>query len=483
MAAFDAKRWSETARFGALMVLVTACFLLGGASRNDVLSLIVLQPLAVICAAVFLFTPGSIRWHAIRVPLLLLGALAGLMAAQLVPLPPAVWSNLPGHAQFTMTATAAGIEQPWRPISLTPDLTLAGLVGLITPFAALVGVASVPSERSYALLPLLIGAATLSALIGLAQVAQGTGSPFYFYQITNYGSPVGFFSNRNHQAVLLAMAWPMLAVWATLAAESRFYAAKQWIAVSLAIFLLPMMLAAGSRAGLVLGAIGLACAARLWRRRDPDAPPPSRWSVLLIPTALGAALTVVAATIMLSRDAALQRVTGVSFDDEVRVNYLPTLLDIAWDFFPIGAGFGGFDPLFRVYEPLDSLDPTYLNHAHNDLLELGISGGLPAWGVLAVFLVWFARRAVTVLRGAKHGGRSLAFARLGLIIISFALLSSLVDYPLRTPLFGALFAIACIWVSEYGAGTRGRVGRSTTAENALRAGTSPIVGRPEHGVD
>lgn len=447
MASYDINPQADTLRLWTLAGLLIACFLFGGASRNDVMSLAVLQPLAVICATIFLLSHGPIRWASVRIPLLLLGALAAVMAVQLVPLPPDVWSKLPGHGRFTEPAQVAGIAQPWRGISLTPDLTLASLVGLVTPFAVLIGFASLPPERNRVLLPLMIGGIGLSALIGLGQVAGGAGSPFYFYDITNSDSPVGFFSNRNHQALALAMVWPMLAVWATSPAEPRFFAAKRWVAVSLSVFLLPMLLATGSRAGLALGALGLVVAWLLWRRQDAAAQP-DRWSALLVPLGLGAAICVVAASIVLSRDVAFERITGVSFGEESRLQYLPTLIEISRDFFPVGAGFGGFDPLFRAYEPFALLQPTYLNHAHNDLVELIISGGLPAGAILAAFLAWLGLRARAVL-GSAPPGRSIAFARLGLLIIVSVLLSSLVDYPLRTPLMAALFAVACGWLSVY----------------------------------
>lgn len=446
MAGVEIDRRMETVRFVTLLGLLTGCFLFGGASRNDVLSLLLLQPLAVICTAIFLFTPGPFRWTAVRIPLLFLGALASLIAVQLVPLPPPLAASLPGHAPFKAVAAAAGIAEPWRGISLTPDLTLASLVGLVTPLAVLVGFASLPVARTRDLLSALILGVSASALMGLAQIAGGPTSPFYTYAITNSGLPVGLFSNRNHQAVLLGMAWPMLALWATLPADHRFAAAKRWIAVSLALFFMPMLLVTGSRAGLALGIVGLIGGFMLWRRRDSGEPAPERWSRLLAPTALAGAICVLGATIVLSRDPAVERMLGMSFNDEGRVQYLPTVLRIAGDFFPLGAGFGSFDPLFRSYEPFGLLRPQYLNHAHNDLAELVLSGGLPALALLLAFLAWVGMRAFAVLR-ASDGGRTVAFARLSLLMIAFLLLSSLVDYPLRTPLMAAIFAIACGWLA------------------------------------
>ncbi|MXP40280.1 hypothetical protein GRI75_01305 [Altererythrobacter soli] len=453
MAAQRENRPFETVRFGMLLALLGACFLFGGASRNDVASLLVLQPLAVICAGTFLMTPGPMRWAAIKVPMLLLGALAATMIIQLVPLPPSIWSNLPGHGSFTEIAGIVGIEQPWRPISLTPDRTLASLVGLVTPFAVLVGLASVPVENTWKVLPLLIGATALSALLALAQLAGGQSSPLYFFDVTNQGSAVGFLANRNHQAVLIAITWPMLAVWASVPTEPKQAAVKRWIAVSLAVFFLPMLIVTGSRAGLIVGTFGLVFSLLLWKRLLPKRSL-GRWNRLLIPGILAIALCVIGATIALSRDVAVQRLTGISFSEESRLQYLPTLLDMARDFFPVGAGFGSFEALFRFYEPLELLRPLYLNHAHNDLVELVISGGLPVTLVLVSLLLWVGIRAITVLR-ASEGSRALAYGRLGLLIVISMLVSSLVDYPLRTPLMSAIFAVACGWLSAYDPGQQG----------------------------
>src|SRR5690606_38328423 len=105
-------------------------------------------------------------------------------------------------------------------------------------------------------------------------------------------------------------------------------------------------------------------------------------------------------------------------------------------------------------EPVAILAPQYFNHAHNDLLELILVGGLPAALLLAVFLAWLARQAFRVMR-ARHGGSSLTFARLGLAMVVILLLSSLVDYPFRTPLLAPLFAIGCGWLCDHSVGKHG----------------------------
>lgn len=447
----DSGRWAERSRFGLLLALILACVLWGGGSRLDIPGLILLQPLAIVVAAALVIVPGEIRWAAIRTPLMLLAALAIVMMVQLIPLPPTLWTALPGHGQLLPFLQVTGHTESWRPLSLTPDLTLASLVGLGVPAAALIGFASLPEDKTHRLLGCLLIVGGLSVLLGLGQLAGGPQSGFYRYAVTNAGAAVGLFSNRNHQAFFLAMIWPMLALWATrrgLDAQQR--SVRRWVGWAGAVALIPMVTVTGSRAGLVLALIGMGLALWLLRANASRSPDPSRssgWLRRAAPalTAFGV-LAMGALTIFLSRGEAIQRLLTTSLAEESRFSFLPVLLRMAGDFFPFGSGFGSFDPVFRFYEPKELLDPTYLNHAHNDLIELVITGGLPALAVALAFLAWAIRRALA-LRVGLAGSEGERFAFLGAAMILLLLLASLADYPLRTPIHAVLFALASGWLA------------------------------------
>ncbi|MEI9928771.1 MAG: hypothetical protein WDN44_15190 [Sphingomonas sp.] len=62
---------------------------------------------------------------------------------------------------------------PWRPISLTPDRTWNSLIALLTPLCVLVAYAGLRDDQRKAILPVLIGLAFLSALLGIAQISGG----------------------------------------------------------------------------------------------------------------------------------------------------------------------------------------------------------------------------------------------------------------------------------------------------------------------
>ncbi|HWL48174.1 MAG TPA: O-antigen ligase family protein [Sphingomonadaceae bacterium] len=434
-----------------LALFLGVCLLGGGASRADVESQLAVRAAGLILLGVALFLP-KLDLRAIRAPLCFMAALALLILIQLMPLPPALWTMLPGRGFFVDAAGAAGVAQPWRPLNLTPDLGWNSLLALVPPTAALIGAAALTRDERLGLLPVLIGLALFSALWGIAQISAGPNSPLYTYEITNRALPVGMFANRNHQAALLAMTLPMLALWGRLRASGWRYG----IAVTLGIMLLPLILVTGSRAGLGLALLGLlfgylllyapSRSGRTAVRRAFDAR--SRVAALL-PVLLAA--LVVALTIMLARAAALQRLLDVKLGGDTRLELFRPLLRIAIDYMPFGSGFGSFNAIYRHHEAFDALSFTYLNHAHNDLLELAIEAGLPGVLLAAGFVAWWARRSFLVWRARANGSRAVLFGRLGSAMILILLLASLPDYPLRTPMLGVIFAVACVWLADYSA--------------------------------
>ncbi|MFP3813504.1 hypothetical protein, partial [Bacillus sp. SIMBA_005] len=66
------------------------------------------------------------------------------------------------------------------------------------------------SDQDLRQLPLrLLAFLAVAAVFGVLQLLGGEGAP-YFHRITNVGAAVGFFANRNHHAVFLALYWPLL---------------------------------------------------------------------------------------------------------------------------------------------------------------------------------------------------------------------------------------------------------------------------------
>lgn len=436
-----------------LIIFLTLTALGGGSSRADVPSLLFLRPAAILCLAGFaLFTP-CFDFKPLRIPLGLLAVFAIVIALQLVPLPPAIWQALPGHQRFAQVATLAGSAQPWRPISLQPDLTISSLLALLSPLVVLVGFAAIPKPQRPILVGFLGVVLVVSTLWGILQMTS-MGTSAKLYRLSNIGQPLGLFANRNHQAALLAAGFPILRLWVLLGPrvgtaewkKQPLPYARLLGAVAAAVIMLLTLILTGSRMGLLLGAIGLAGSLFVAPIRLPF--DQGRHKLLVRSASVIIPIMLLAIMIVFGRALALDRLFASDLGSEQRIAFAPITFAIALAFLPSGSGFGTFDSVFRIYEPDSALKPTYFNHAHNDFVELVIVGGIPAAILLVALALWLLRRLPPLFRKPERRTQiDRWFARTGMIVISILALASTTDYPLRTPLLAAIFGLMICWVA------------------------------------
>ncbi len=417
----------------------------GGASRADALSQPFVRTAAVLVLAAALYIAPRPKMLLRPVPTICLLVLLAIVLVQLVPLPPAIWAALPGHGFYADALRLAGLDHVWRPATLTPDLTLNTALALLPPLAALITLPLVKGEWHERLLFAVLVGILASASLAVVQISSGVP---YLYRITNRGAGVGFFANQNHQAMFIACAFPILAAWAGRPADTSELAQRRlWLAACVGAALFPILLVTGSRSGLLLGLVSAVAALLVYRSRPSGERrrrlTSTRTKLLLsLPFALSAAG--VGATLYLSRGKALDRLIE-SGSGELRMEMMPVYLRMIRDFFPVGSGFGSFDPVFRRYEPDDRLSFFFLNQAHSDWLQILIEGGLLAGLVGLAFLAWYTVRSFLVWRRAPDAG-SATLGRVGSVLIAILLAGSLGDYPLRTPLLAVLFAMAAFWL-------------------------------------
>jgi O-antigen ligase len=105
----------------------------------------------------------------------------------------------------------------------------------------------------------------------------------------------------------------------------------------------------------------------------------------------------------------------------------------------LGSGVGSYPKLYPQYEDQSAVDTTYVNHAHNDYLEIAVEAGVPGLLLLVAFLYWWGNRAAWVWRSAAAD----RYAGAATIASAAMLIHSLVDYPLRTATLSAIMA-ACV---------------------------------------
>lgn len=443
--------------FWLLAAWLVIVFAAGGSARADIQSLLFLQPLAFIVLGAGLCSIRRCHLRARAIVFALAAALILLMALQLVPLPPAFWRSLPGRDLPGAIDDAVALGATWRPLTMTPQATREALWSLVNPLAVLVLGAQMNTREQPRLVALFLALGLASGFLALVQIAGPDTGPAYLYRITNNGFAVGLFANRNHQAVFLAMLIPLALAWRRLASDGhRVPTDRKWLewlpAAVYLLFIVPLVLVTGSRSGTIVASIALLAAPALfWKLDDTgrtsgrgSAKPTGPGTVRLV-AAVGAVLTICTLAAVLGRAVSFERFFAQPVLDDMRVRILPTVYAMIEGFFPVGAGFGSFPQVYQVYEPDALLMPTYMNHAHNDWLELALEGGAPAVLLLASALI--ALFAAGLRRSFAPGvdARRRLLARLGALALLQLAIASLSDYPVRVPSLAAFAVLAMLW--------------------------------------
>lgn len=439
------------------------CLLLGGSPQgmwgNALLRLLAI---AIIAWALIERRDQALPRAARHLLIIIMLAVA-LVLAQLIPLPVEVWMELPGRATIAEGFQLLGIAPTAMPISLAPYDSIAALLALLPALGMLAATIGLRAYSSAWLAVALIAGASAGVLLGIMQVSSPIPeqSPWYIYRISNFGVATGFFANSNHMANLLLVTIPFIAAAGAKIRERSqdvrartaglTLASSGLLVIILGLILnqslagyglgVPVVLASllilfspsrkFERSGLVvIGLAGFIAVALLWTR-----PVGSNFD------RLGASTSVTS-----RQEIAAQSVT------------------LAKEFAPFGSGLGTFADVYRWREDPGAVDRYYVNHAHNDYLELAVETGVPGILLGLLFLAWWGAAVARMLRSPASD----QFAMAGAIASVAILLHSAVDYPLRTAAISAVFAMCLALILQ----SR----RTAVSENDLRPARHVVVG-------
>jgi O-antigen ligase len=413
-------------RLAAIPIYLVLCLLLGGASAAGFWANMLLQLLAV----------GLLFWAAIsnrsaatptpaRQIFLLAALMVALVGVQLIPLPPSIWTALPGRGPVVEGFRLLGEPLPWLPISLSSARTISSALWLLPALAVLFGILRLGAYRASWLAWALALVTIASVGLGALQIVGGEGSRWYLYEVTNYGVTVGFFSNANHMATLLVATVPFLAaLYVTARARGRSVQRNSGMFVVLAgtlVIVFVGLAANRSVAGLGLSIPVLAATMLMimsQKRRLPA------WAGALIALLIAGA---VVATFSAPFGASLSGTEAQASQDTRKESFIRTI-EAAQDFMPLGSGIGSYYEVYRTYEPHETITRSYMNHVHGDYIELALETGIPGLILILLFLLWWGRRTLAIWRAGDPD----YFARAASIASAAILAHSLVDYPLRT---------------------------------------------------
>jgi O-antigen ligase len=310
--------------------------------------------------------------------------------------------------------------------------------------------------------------ALVSLGIGILQLLGGWNGRFYFYEITNAGSLVGLFSNRNNQAAMFYSLMPLAAVFA--AQFNGNFDDRRAIPALLAVLYFFIAIvgvaATRSRAGIGITALALLGSAAIAVRSGAAR---RHWRAAL---GMGVGSVVaIGAVLLFGLGPILDRFAGGQA--EPRFTGWPIVLAAAQRFLPLGSGIGSFQTIYFAAEPLNDVSPIYFNHAHNDYLELWLETGFVGATLLAIFVLWLLTRAARIWtsRGDDLGAA-------GTLVIALLMTHSLVEYPLRTESLAVLFAFACATVAVWRPDESRGTGAPAEAEHRRAHGRSRRRVRP-----
>ena len=442
-------------QFWLLVALLVIVFSTGGSSRSDVQSVAILYPASILFCGAALATLKMKTLANNKVLFIGIGFLLLMMLLQPVIMGPTLAAQT-APADVGAIWGAIGPDTNGQYFSLVPTSGFHSTANIATPLAILLLGVQLSWIDMSRLLPIVIVLGSVSGFIGLSQIIGDPNGPLYLYRITNNGSTVGLFANRNHSATLLSCLFPMLAMYASTRGNTiREQRVRHISCIAVGIVILPLILITGSRSGLLTGIIGLAGAPIVYNCSNSTIVNHSQKLKKVTPKmniiAGIAIIGLVLLTYLFDRAQAIERL----FLDDVsgnnrRADFLIVSLDLFWKYFPVGSGSESFATVYQMAEPDQLLNPSRLNRAHNDWIEFAVTFGAFGLMMLAAIVSYYCVRSFFLWQSANAAKLSVQLARMAAIAIGMIALASSSDYPLRTPIMASIFSILILWFMEVG---------------------------------
>ncbi len=379
----------------------------------------------------------------VRQLLMIAGLGLAVALLYLIPIPFGLWSSLPGREIVVDGFRLLGIEPGAMPISLAPYEGIATLLALLPPLGMLAAMLAFREYSRAWLAAALIAGTVAGVLLGIMQVTSPNpaASTWYLYRVSNFGVATGFFANGNHMASLLLVTIPFIVALGATVREGAKDLKLRSTAMAMAggglVIMILGLILNGSLAGYGLGVpVVLASLLMPWRSNSRVAAGAA--------VAVGLASFVALALLWTSPLGGKLGVLGAETSVSSRQEILSNSLVLIGQFGPVGSGTGTFQKVYPLQEDPAAIDRFYVNHAHNDYLELAVEMGLPGIALILLFLAWWATSVWRLLRSpaADH------YAIAGAVASAAVLLHSALDYPLRTAAIGVVFAMCLVLILQ-----------------------------------
>jgi O-antigen ligase len=379
--------------------------LIGGGTASGLYTDTLIEIAAIIsAAAVFSQTSGQ------RVPrsvLWLLVFAVALVILQIVPLPAAIFNGL--RPELLLGDPWLAGESRFRFVSVGVGRTIESLLYLVASAAFFLSVLRLRAEQVHALLPFFFMGVICNGLAGAIQYSLS--DDIAIKGLLPFTINAGLFANENHFSALLFVSIPFVIYYGLFRGHL--------LSGSLGLVtLLLLLLAAGSRAGVLIG-LGITVLSIVFLSARSKA---SGFGILAIFVGLSA--YTIGAWTKIDADA-IDPAFG-------RGEFARTTVEGIKENLATGVGFGNFQKAYQIYEKEGMIFKQYVNHAHNEYLEIAFEGGVFSILLMAFYFILLF---VELARNRRDPLQKAAF-----LSVSFLLIHSLVDYPLRTEALAMTFA-------------------------------------------
>ena len=376
----------------------------------------------------------SIAWF-------LIGSL-GAALLYLIPLPISVWSQLPGRAFYAEHLSWLSPEfqsSAYLDVSMIPYRSISGLLALLAPLGIFLTVLALPARKVTWLVYMLLLAALGQAGLSIAQYFIQDQA--LFFRMWSNGVPLGTYVNQNHLVAFLEMVEPLAIALmiAVLIKQDSHFVTKIILAtlfgiISLALTVTPLLTTSRMGATLLVVSVLLS----FWVMTTPEI----RKTVAKPIIALRFVLLILAVAIQIK---VFQQAVTTTYAD--RLSPQGIIGDMRWDIYtgtaqaiqdtlPIGSGPGTTPQIYQLYQPTQI--NAFVNHTHNDYLELLLDMGVAGLIIILSFLFIYIRRWKS-LNKENYTQFKLLQSGAGVGVL-LALLYSITDFGLHTPANAIFFA-------------------------------------------
>lgn len=415
----------------------------GGKSIN---SLLFLEIIGIMLLAITLLQ-GEIASRLSRILWITLIVGISIPLVYIIPVPLSLWEILPGRERYVdalVEYNALTNNYPWLSLSLVPEKTVHAFLALIPLAAVFLATLTQSSSSQLKLVYVLIALACLEALLGIAQYTTQLEIFFPFGAHNDKATSddaIGTYINRDHFVALLYLTLPLVL--------SQFFwhignkafihryrqdgfrtqAMVKLVVIILAVLCITLgATLSRSRAGIFLIVLGLLLSTILFARHIGGKRGISIASTLVI-ASIGIASSIGIIPV-------LNRFVALDPFEDGRWWYFQVAIEGIKQFFPLGTGPSTFQEIYRTIQPYDQLQ--FLNHVHNDYLELIFETGIIGIIFVGLFLIVYIQGWRNLSKLSWDETRFMKVA--SGIGVTLLLIHALVDFNFHTPANALVFS-------------------------------------------